>query len=614
MLTIRVGGASGEGIDTTGITIAKILAESGAYVFGHRGYQSLVRGGYVWYQIAVDDKPLKSFGENIDILIPFNNDAVANSKDLVKEESVVVYDPSLVSKEELQKLNTKNLIEIEFLKLAGQKMPNIVKNSVAIGVVMKLLGVPKEKITPIVSKTFKDKPKEIIDENLNAIVNGYNSVQQKYKIKYGNKKIVLDGNTATALGAVSGGLDFFAAYPMTPASGILHFLSQNQEKLNVFVKQFEDEISVANSVIGAAFAGARAMCATSGGGLSLMTEAASFAGMIEAPVVFVNSQRTGPSTGLPTKTDQSDLRMILGMGQGDWPRIIIAPANAEECFFVGAQALNLAQKYQTPVFILLDQYLSERLESVDKLDVEKIAIQGPKMAQNPKNFKRYLVTKDGVSPIAFPGMEGFEFTASSYEHDEYGNTVSDIYAGLDYGIKNRVEQHEKRMRKLEAMKKDPEIEPPRLIGKENADVTFVCWGSTVGTVEEAIEELEKKGVKANAYAFKYLFPLKKEIKQMLKKSKVLVDVECNYTGQFAELLKANFGIKFKKIIKDYTGEPLKPSKVVEETLELIGKKKKGREGKAGESGGSGGGEPQEAGKNEKGNIVKKLKENLGFVE
>lgn len=570
MLAIRVAGANGEGIDTTGILLAKILAENGLYTFGNRGYQSLVRGGHVWYQVAVDTKKLNTFGGNIDILVAFNEDAVNYHKNLLKSESILIYDPSII-KNKVDNVKCKK-VELEMNKLAANlKNPSLMKNTIAIGAVLKILGIEIVTVKQIIQKIFRDKGEEVVNENIKAIESGYNAVNKVFSFKGGKRKIVLDGNTATALGAVAAGLDFYAAYPMTPSSGILHFLAQNQEKLNVFVKQLEDEIAVANATVGAAYAGARAMCGTSGGGLSLMAEATSFAGMAEIGVVFVDSQRTGPSTGLPTKTDQSDLNFVLGIGQGDWPRIIIAPTSVEECFYAAANALNLAAKYQTPVFILLDQYISERLEAVDSFDFEKINIVEPKIAKDPKDFKRYLVTEDGISPLAFPGMPGFEHTASSYEHDEFGNSVADLYGGLPYSIKNRKEQHEKRMKKLETAKKDELIKLPELIGEENAEITFICWGSTRGAVAEAVEKLKEKGINANAYAFEYIWPLKDEIKKLLKNKK-LIDVEENITAQFAKLLKREFGIKFKGYILHYTGEPITSDEIIKGSLKYIKKK------------------------------------------
>jgi 2-oxoglutarate ferredoxin oxidoreductase subunit alpha len=570
MLAIRVAGANGEGIDTTGILLAKILAENGLYTFGNRGYQSLVRGGHVWYQVAVDTKKLNTFGGNIDILVAFNEDAVNYHKNLLKSESILIYDPSII-KNKVDNVKCKK-VELEMNKLAANlKNPSLMKNTIAIGAVLKILGIEIVTVKQIIQKIFRDKGEEVVNENIKAIESGYNAVNKVFSFRGGKRKIVIDGNTATALGAVAAGLDFYAAYPMTPSSGILHFLAQNQEKLNVFVKQLEDEIAVANATVGAAYAGARAMCGTSGGGLSLMAEATSFAGMAEIGVVFVDSQRTGPSTGLPTKTDQSDLNFVLGIGQGDWPRIIIAPTSVEECFYAAANALNLAAKYQTPVFILLDQYISERLEAVDSFDFEKIKIVEPKIAKDPKDFKRYLVTEDGISPLAFPGMPGFEHTASSYEHDEFGNSVADLYGGLPYSIKNRKEQHEKRMKKLETAKKDELIKLPELIGEENAEITFICWGSTRGAVAEAVEKLKEKGINANAYAFEYIWPLKDEIKKLLKNKK-LIDVEENITAQFAKLLKREFGIKFKGYILHYTGEPITSDEIIKGSLKYIKKK------------------------------------------
>jgi len=354
---------------------------------------------------------------------------------------------------------------------------------------------------------------------------------------------------------------------MTPASGILHWMAAHASKYGVVVKQAEDELAAINMAIGASHAGVRSMVATSGGGYSLMVEATGLAGMTETPVVIVEAQRAGPSTGLPTKTEQGDLNMMLGASQGDFPRAIIAPRNVEECFYQTARAFNLADRYQGPVFVAEDLYLAEGLETVDTLDLN-VPIDRGLLADGEGEFKRYKFTGSGVSPRAFPGQEGRIFVAASDEHDEKGVLVSDVLAGVPEHIETRRLMVEKRMRKMKGMLS--EMRPPELHGPGDAEVTLVCWSSTQGPVREAVKLLEKEGVRASSLEFVDIYPMRGDVGEMLRSCRRLVAVENNYTGQLARLVRAETGVKIPHKILKYDGEPFYPQQIVARVREALG--------------------------------------------
>jgi 2-oxoglutarate ferredoxin oxidoreductase subunit alpha len=384
----------------------------------------------------------------------------------------------------------------------------------------------------------------------------------------GKQHLMITGNYALSLGAVAAGCKFYSAYPMTPASSILHWMASHSEKYGVLVKQAEDELAVINMAIGANFAGVRAMCGTSGGGFSLMAEALSQAGMTETPLVVVLAQRTGPSTGLPTKTEQGDLMLALGAGQGDFPRIIMAPRTVEECFYTAPEAFNLADRYQCPVIIITDLLLSEHYESVDSLNLKVQIDRGMLAEDDGGEYRRYAFTDTGISPRAFPGQSGHIFVAPTDEHDEKGNLVSDVLAGIPEYVDIRRKMMEKRMRKMSVALTD--LAPPEIYGKREAEITLIGWGSTWGSIKEAIKILEGDGVTANSVQYKYLYPFKaEESKMLLNSCKRLMIVECNFTGQFARLLAMETGIQVSDKLLKYDGEPIYPSEIVSKVKQVL---------------------------------------------
>jgi 2-oxoglutarate ferredoxin oxidoreductase subunit alpha len=373
-----------------------------------------------------------------------------------------------------------------------------------------------------------------------------------------------------AFGALAGGCKFYSAYPMTPASSIMHWLAPRASKYGMVMKQMEDEIAAINVAVGAGQTGVRAMTGTSGGGFALMTEGISLAAMLETPVVAVHVQRGGPSTGLPTKTEQADLFQDLGAGQGDYPKAIIAPISAEDCYHSAIEALNLAEKYQTPVLILSDLYLSEHAETIDEGSIssdvkiergEVVTSWKPSdpaktektswfIAKNQDDYLRYKDTPSGVSPRALPGTENTEYVSASDEHDEEGIVISDVYT--DEGI--RVKMMEKRMRKMAGIEKD--TQGPILTGPKTADATLVGWGSTYQIIEEVRLALEKKGKKVNHLHFRTLWPLHAaETSALLKSCKKTINIENNFSSQMAKLIRMETGHNMDHFINKYDGEP-----------------------------------------------------------
>ena len=381
-----------------------------------------------------------------------------------------------------------------------------------------------------------------------------------------------EGNQALAMGGAAAGVRFYCAYPMSPSSGVLHWMARHGRQLGIMVRQVEDEIGVINMAIGAAHAGCRAMCATSGGGFALMSEALGSASMMEIPVVCINVQRAGPATGVPTKTEQGDLWQVLGAGQGDYPRIIVAPTTIADCFKIVPQLFNLVDRFQCPGIILSDLLLSEGRSSIDpaELDFNVPIERGELIGLNgdgpPANggFQRYLITQSGISPRALPGTPGYAHVVATDEHDEDGVLISDEFTDP---IKRQA-IHEKRMRKMDGVL--PLLNPPRLFGKADAAVTLVGWGSTEGVIREAMQQLTEAGIVANNLQIRWLVPLHVEaITSLLATSRKVVIVENNYSGQFARYLRAETGVTADGHIRKYDGEPFMPHHIVEGVTAIL---------------------------------------------
>jgi len=442
----------------------------------------------------------------------------------------------------------------------------------------------------VIARQFKKKGDAVIAENVGIARGGDNYAAQNFESfpirtpKLEQAKAIVTGNQTTAMGGVAAGVKFYAAYPMSPSTGVLMWMAANARQLGIMVRQVEDEIGVMNMIIGAAHTGCRAMCATSGGGFALMSEAIGMSGMIETPVVCVDVQRAGPATGVPTKTEQGDLWQLLGAGQGDYPRIIVAPASQLDLFHTIPELFNLADKYQCPGLVLADLLISEGTCSVDPADLdfhpkiergELILPNGngngngnganPFGGYNDSTYLRYRNTESGISPRAVPGVPGHIHIAATDEHDEDGTLISDEFTNP---IKRRM-MVEKRARKMETVL--AQLAPPQLFGPDTAEVTLVGWGSTQGVIREAVEQLAaEEGVVANHLHIKWIVPFHAaEVTRQLSRSRRVIIVENNYSGQFARYLRSETGFSAHGHIRKYDGEPFRPHHIVSAVKEQL---------------------------------------------
>ena len=578
-ITIGIAGAAGDGLDRTGDTLARTAARLGLHLFTYNSYQSLIRGGHTWLRLRLSEEKVDNHGDHLTVLVALNQDGLERHAREVESGGAIVFngarfncDPSLVPK-------GVTLVPLPVPELtAGPKLPTVMQNTAALGALLHLVGFDVEVAAEILLETFKKKGQEVIDQNLGVLRAGHEYAVRKVRPlgvpwRFTRKRRpVVTGNLMTALGAVAAGCKFYSAYPMSPASFILHWLASHSEQCGVLVKQAEDELAVVNLAIGAGHAGVRSMCATSGGGFALMTEAIGMAGMIETPVVIVNVQRGGPSTGLPTKSEQGDLNQAIGASQGDFPRVIVAPKDAIDSFHTTVEAFNLAETFQLPVIVLSDLMLGEHRSTVDPeaipCDVpiergEWVTELSPKDAGNG-GYKRYALTPSGISPRVRPGRAGLVHVSGTDDHDERGFLISDEHTNTAI----RRKMHEKRMRKMDGVR--ARLKAPVLEGPAQAAVTLIGWGSTWSVIQEAAAQLTEAGVRANQLHFKYLHPFHgAEAKAILEACERTVVVEANFTGQFARHLRAESGFSVDHVLVRYDGEPFEPAYIVQRVRGLL---------------------------------------------
>jgi 2-oxoglutarate/2-oxoacid ferredoxin oxidoreductase subunit alpha len=559
IFTLTIGGQAGQGIKSAGLMFAKIAVRSGYYSYDYTEYPSLIRGGHNIMQINVSRDEVTAPFEKTDFLIALNQQTIDLHVEEIAQDGGILYDSE--SSVDTSKINRViNTFPVPLKKLSEGK--ELLINTVALGAVTALLRADIQILKDLITEEFGDKGQEIVEMNFRAAEGGYKYIQENFNgkikdilkpIEVNEKRIVLNGNEAVALGAIAGGLQFAAIYPMSPISNILHILSLYQEKYGYVYKQPEDEIAAINMVIGASFAGARSMTATSGGGFALMSEGYGLAGITETPVVIIEGMRGGPATGLPTWSGQGDLRFVLHAHQDDFLRIVLAPGDAKEAFHLTMKALNLAEKYQTPVVVLINKDICENGQSFSVFDTSSYEVKRGKLVKEAlPDFKRYILEEDGISTRSVPGSGNF-FIANSDEHDEVGYSNEEI--------ENRNKQMEKRMKKLVTCMNE-DMEPPVLYGPENAEITLVSWGSNKGSILQAIKGFEN----VNYLHITWMNPFPTEaVKEKLGKAKYLVNIEANFTAQLATLIKEKTGIEILDNMLKYDGRPF----FVEEIIEKI---------------------------------------------
>ena len=569
-LAIGIGGAAGQGIATPGDVLARIFVRRGLHLNAYNAYQSIIRGGHIFLTLRTSDQPVLSHGDKLDVLMPLNQDTMDRHLKLMRAGSAVLFNSDTITPGAVA--DGVQLCPFSVKLLAPTIRGDLVQNTIALAAVLRLIKVEFEILAEILTLQFKRKGEAAVAENVGVARAGYDYAATHFTAlplslpDTGKRLAFLEGNQALAMGGAAAGVRFYCAYPMSPSSGVLHWMARHARQLGIMVRQVEDEIGVINMVIGAAHVGCRAMCATSGGGFALMSEALGSAAMMEIPLVCINVQRAGPATGVPTKTEQGDLWQVMGAGQGDYPRIIVAPTTIADCFKLVPQLFNLVDKFQCPGIILSDLLLSEGRSSIDpaELDFSVPIDRGDVVGLNgdspPVNggFKRYLITESGISPRALPGTPGHAHVVATDEHDEDGVLISDEFTDPH----KRQAIHEKRMRKMEGIL--PLLAPPEVHGPADARVTLVGWGSTEGVIREAIQQLADAGIAANNLQIKWLVPLHVDaIVSILSKSPKVIIVENNYSGQFARYLRSETGIVADGHIQKYDGEPFMPHHIVE---------------------------------------------------
>ncbi|MFC1687944.1 2-oxoacid:acceptor oxidoreductase subunit alpha [Patescibacteria group bacterium] len=572
----KIGGIAGYGIKAAGLIFSKACTRGGLHIFSYTEYPSLIRGGHNTFQVKVDEQEVFSQNEKVDLLVALNENTFTEHQKELEPGGGIIYDPDVfeVQADEL-KVKGFSIFAIPLVKLAKEHGEMVMQNTVSIGASFALVKYPFEILEKVIEDTFMGKKDEIIKSNIAAAKAGYDYIEKEYSsvdfpyllepVDSKERQMIIAGNEATALGAIQGGCKFYVAYPMSPSSSILHTMAEYGDRFGIAVKQAEDEISVINMAIGAGYAGVRTMLATSGGGFALMNEGIGLAGLTETPVVIVNAQRPGPATGLPTWSGQGDLRFAIHAAQGEFPRFVLTPGDVEECFFMAGEALNLAEKYQTPVIILLDKYLSESHKSVLPFDISKVKIERGKILhekdlEKMKEFHRYEVTETGVSPRSLPGMKGGIFIANSDEHDSRGFT--------DESSENATEQMEKRLRKLHEAEKH--LPKPKLTGTPHAEVTLIGWGSTKGIIKEATKLLEGVGITANQLHLNYVNPFpSRTVSTIIKEAKNAIVIENNATGQLFGLIRERTGMEANAKILKYDGRPFFPAEIRESVEEIL---------------------------------------------
>jgi 2-oxoglutarate ferredoxin oxidoreductase subunit alpha len=568
---LKIAGQAGNGIKSAGIMFSKFATRSGYHIYNYIEYPSLIRGGHNVMQVNISDKEVLGPSRHTDLLIALNQDSIDFHVDEYVDGSCIIYDTD--DKLNLSPVEGKaELIGVPLAALAREAGgKELFQNTVALGAATALLGGDLKVLEGLVDDEYGDKGEEVVKKNITASELGRNYVLENYKDlvkdvlkfddakKSSSPKMLLNGDEAAALGAIAAGVQFAAIYPMSPISNVLHTLAAHQEEYDYVYKQPEDELAAINMAIGASFAGARSMTATSGGGFALMSEGYGLAGMAEVPVVIVEGQRGSPGTGIPTWSEQGDLRMVMHAHQGDFPRIVLTPGDAIETFYMTMEAFYLADKYQTPVVILIDKNICDHDQSSPIFDVSAYRIDRGKFTMDKvEDYKRFELSDDGISLRSVPGSGNF-FIANSDEHDEIGYS--------EESIENRNAQMQKRMKKLETCAKE-DMPEPILHGPENADLTIVSWGSSRGSILHAIENFDN----VNFLQITWMNPFPTEtVAKVLKNAKKVLHVEANYTGQLAGLIREKTGIEIEEKYLKYDGRPF----YVEEMIDQINSALKG---------------------------------------
>ena len=580
-LSIKAGGPAGKGVFTVGELLAKTLHNLGLWTVVTKDYPSLIKGGHNTITVRAEPKKIYSDMELIDLLIALDKETIRIHNNELSNGGAIIADCKALKGCELLPRKDVRYIDIDVAALTQKAGSSRYENTVLFGASCAVFQIDTQAAKHIIEKNFKKKGDEIVNSNQHAFDLGYDEMSRilkdnPFKIKVNRienklKRILITGNDAASVAAVKAGVKFVAEYPMTPSSSFLHFMAAKEESHRIVVKHTEDELAAINMIIGASVGGVRVMTATSGGGFALMSEGLGFAALSEAPIVIFESMRTGPSTGMPTYTEQADLQFVMNASQGDFPRIVITPGDVQEAFEESFRAFNLAEQLQLPVIVLLDKHISDTLVSWERFETKHLEIDRgfllneseiPQHLNDQGKFLRHKITDSGISPRSRPGQKGGMHVASSYEHDETGFTSE------EKDMRNA--QVEKRFRKIQHV--NPDVIKPRFYGHKasEADVLIVSWGSNKGAILESMKFLENENVKARFMHILYASPFDSQrITEELNKAKKRVILEASYTGQMRKLIRQETGILIEHPILKYDGRPFTPWEIRTRILEAI---------------------------------------------
>lgn len=550
-ISIVIGGAAGQGVQTVETMLMTVLKSAGYQVFSSKEYMSRIRGGSNSTEIRITNDGVRSYTRHIDILFALDKEVIPHLEDRITEKTVILGEKGIVK-------SVHHVVDVPLSKLTGEIGNPIYAGTIAAGVILGFLKAPKEAFESFLQSRFLRKGEEVVKKNLEAAEKGYalgghlaysEGIEITLKKNKTKKALMLSGDQALGLGVLAAGCNFISSYPMSPGTGLLTFLAEQGGPLGVVIDQAEDEIAAINMCLGAWYAGGRAIVTTSGGGFALMCEGVSLAGMIETPAVIHIGMRPGPATGLPTRTEQGDLNLVLYSGHGEFPRAIFIPGDQEEAFLCAQQAFEMANKYQSPVFILTDQYLLDSVALIEESDLKRLPINAH-IAETKEEYVRYSLKADGgVSPRGIPGYGKGMVSVDSDEHDEAGHITESFIL--------RKQMMDKRLKKLEGLTE--EALAPTFLGDEKAyETLLVCFGSNKGVVTEFVGKGDEKVAMLH---FAQVYPIAPSALKYFKKGKKIVVIENNATGQFADLLEKELHIKINQRILKYIGEPFSAEEI-----------------------------------------------------
>jgi 2-oxoglutarate ferredoxin oxidoreductase subunit alpha len=576
-ISVVLCGEAGQGIQTVETILAQAVKQSGYHIFSTKEYMSRVRGGQNSTEIRVSSHRVASYVDRIDLLLALSSGAINHLRNRISSDTLIMGDTEHINSVKNDKTGANipdsNFIEIPLMETAQEIGGPIFANVIAAGALSCLLNIPKEIFDGLISDMFTRKGSEILEKDLKAGEAGYTigkslmeseedeiqlSIQGQSSVR---DELLINGTDAVGLGCLAGECRFISSYPMTPSTPLQNFLASNAHEFELIYEQAEDEIAAINMALGASYAGARSIVATSGSGFALMEEGVGLAGMIETPIVIYIGQRPGPAVGLPTRTSQEDLNLALYSGPGEFPRIIFSPGNLEDAFTLTHKAFDLAEKYQIPVFILSDQYFADCYYNIPSLPLEDVENENYLVKTTPE-YKRYLITHDGITPRGIPGYGDGLVIVDSDEHDEEGHITEDLEI--------RTHMVNKRLIKMEQIR--GEAVAPELGGSEDYQRLVIGWGSTYWPIREGVESFNKKypDQKLGFLHFKQVYPLHQSVADYLEKAEDVIILENNAQGQLANLIKLETGFEIQEKLLKYNGMPFSVEEVEERIIKFMG--------------------------------------------